>query len=143
MASEEAVSDEERWIEAVTRMIQLTQSGELEWRIGENYGPGRGDPTTPPYVTEYKDTIYRLQGRWVKTEVTETYAMRMLRNLAVHGPVPHRTPRLDGEVVRLEMIDPQGRSLYRVPNVSPIRNLLYAVQRQTADPEAALQDLLG
>ena len=140
MASDKTVSDRERWIDALARMIELTQSGELEWHIGENDGPGRGDPTTPPYVTEYKDTIYRLQGRRVKTEVVETYADRMLSKFRIHAAA---LPRPDGEAIRLEMIDAQGRSLYRVPNVSPIRDLLYAVQRQTADPEAALQDLLG
>lgn len=139
MASEKATSDGERWIEAVTRMIELTQSGELEWQIGESYGPERGDPTTPPYVAEYKDRRYRIQGRWVRTSTHQTV---VLNDIAKWFKAESSPPR-DGEAVRLEMIDNRGRTLYRVPSVGPVRDLLYAVQRQTADPDAALQDLLG
>ena len=139
MASEKATSDRERWIDAVTRMIELTQSGELEWEIGERYGPGRGDPTTPPYVAEYKDRLYRLQGRWVRTNTHNTV---VLNDIAKWLKAESSPPR-DGEAVRLEMIDNRGRTRYQVPSVGPVRDLLHAVQRQTADPEAALQDLLG
>jgi hypothetical protein len=139
MAEEKVASERERWIDAVARMIELTQSGVIEWEIGETYGPGRGDPTTPPYVAEYKDTFYRLQGRWVKAQDPETYLNSAMRNFLTHN-LPR--PR-DGEVVRLDIIDRMGRSLYRVPSVDPIRDLLKAVQRQTANPEGALQDLLG
>ena len=138
-SSEKTPSERERWTEAVGRMIELTQSKELEWRAGDEYGPGRGDPTTPPYIAVYKGTIYRLQGRWVKVEDPDTSLSRALRNFSVHAVT---VPR-DGESVRLEIIDEQGHSLYRVPVVSPVRDLLRAVQRQTADPERALQDLLG
>jgi hypothetical protein len=65
-------------------------------------------------------------------------------NDALKNFLIHRIPLArDGEVVRLDIIDSMGRTLYRVPSVAPIRDLLKAVQRQTANPEGALQDLLG
>jgi hypothetical protein len=139
-SSEKTPSETERWTEAVGRMIELTQSGELEWNAGGEYGPGRGDPITPPYLAEYKGTLYRLQGRWVKVEDAGTPLSRTLRNFTVHAVTPPR----DGESVRLEIIDEQGHSLYPIPVASSVRrDLLRTVQRQTANPERALQDLLG
>ncbi len=139
MASEKSASDRERWIDAVARMIELTQSGELEWEIGERYGTGRGDPTTPPYVAEYKNRMYRLQGRWVRSGSNTIVLNDLAKWFIKSQPVQPR----DGEAVRLEMIDKQGRTLYRIPSVGPVRDLLNAVQRQTTDPDEALQDLLG
>jgi hypothetical protein len=144
-SSEKTLSETERWTEAVGRMIELTQSGELEWKAGDDYGPGWGDPTTPPYIAVYKGTIYRLQGSWVKVEDVDTPLGRALRNLTVHTTGWMSTGRVsrDGESVRLEIIDKQGHSLYRIPVVSPVHDLLRTVQRQTANPERALEDLLG
>jgi hypothetical protein len=139
-SSEKTPSETERWTEAVGRMIELTQSGELEWKAGDDYGPGWGDSTTPPYIAAYKGTMYRLQGRWVKVEDVDTPLSRTLRNLTAH--TTRRVSR-DGESVRLEIIDRQGHSLYRIPVVNPVHDLLRAVQRQTANPERALLDLLG
>jgi len=131
--SEQAGSEEARWIDAVTRMIELTQSEELRWEMGDNSAPGRGDPTTPPYHATYKSRTYRLQGRWVEA-VSNPFMPTVLRQLAGQ-------PR-DREAIALDIVDHEGRSLYRVPNVSPVRDLLKAVQRQTADPNAAIRDLL-
>src|SRR5215211_3441026 len=104
-SSEKTPSERERWTEAVGRMIELTQSRELEWRAGDEYGPGWGDPTTPPYIAVYKGTIYRLQGRWVKVEDTDTLLSSTLRNFSGHVTTPRAR---DGESVRLEIIDEQG-----------------------------------
>jgi hypothetical protein len=149
MASEGSPRSEiDRWIEAITRMIQLTQSEELEWRIGERYSPGRGDPTTPPYVAKYKNRWYRLEARWVRSSPPSSPAGDLLKRYETILPMwarnrrTHGSSSFEGEVVSLELIDAQGRTLYRVPSVSPIRDLLNAVQRQTADLEGALQDLL-
>jgi hypothetical protein len=134
---EKATSEEELWIDAIARMIELTQNGEIKWEPGENPAPGRGDLTTPPYFAVYKDRTYRLQGRWVEstTTVPNPFLPDTLRKFLGQ-------PR-DREAITLDMVDREGRSLYRVPSVSPIRDLLNAVQRQTADPDAAIRDLLG
>lgn len=131
---EQTSSEEARWIDAVARMIELTQSEELRWELGDSPAPGRGDPTTPPYYARYKGRMYRLQGRWVEALPTP-FMPAVLRQFAGQ-------PR-DREAVALDMVDHGGRSLYRIPNVSPVRDLLKAVQRQTADPNAAIQDLLS
>src|SRR5215211_8310005 len=98
-SSEKTPSETERWTEAVGRMIELTQSEELEWKAGDDYSPGWGAPTTPPYIAVYKGTIYRLQGRWVKVEDADTPVdtplSRALRNLTVNttGRVSRRVSR--------------------------------------------------
>lgn len=140
MATErdKATSEEQLWIDAIARMIELTQNGEIQWEPGENPAPGRGDLITPPYYADYKDRRYRLQGRWVEASTStpsDVFLPDVLRRIA-------KLPR-DREAITLEMVDSRGRSLYRVPSVSPIRDLLNAVQRQTADPDAAIRDLLG
>jgi hypothetical protein len=150
MASEGTPRSEiERWIEAVTRLIQLTQSGELEWRIGESYSAGRGEATTPPYIAKYKSHLYRLQGRWVRSSPSTSPAgdlIKLYRSIlptwAGRSSTTRGSSSFEGEVVSLELIDAEGRTLYRVPSVPPIRDLLNAVQRQTADSEGALQELL-
>jgi hypothetical protein len=134
---EKATSEEEQWINAITRMIELTQSKVLEWELGDSPAPGRGDPTTPPYYAHYKGRTYRLQGRWVEARPNPLDTLLPSVVTTIVGQ-----PR-DREAITLEMVDSRGRSLYRVPSVSPLRDLLNAVQKQTADPDAALKDLLG
>lgn len=127
---DKATSEEERWINAITRMIEFTHNKELEWELGEDSpAPGRGDPTTPPYRADYKGRTYMLQGRWVQARSNPF--------------TPYSFAPKDKEAITLDIVDARGRSLYRVPSVSPLRDLLNAVQRQTADPNAAIQDLLS
>ncbi len=124
-----AENDRDRWIDAISRMIELTQSGELRWRVGQGSAPELGEPITPPYYAEYGDKTFRLQSHLHKMEFWENVAL------------PRR--RRDEEMVTLELVNAEGRRLYRVPQVGPLRDLLREAQRQSADPDAVLDDLLG
>jgi hypothetical protein len=54
-SDETAPSEKERWIDAVARLIELTQNGEVQWHIGGSTTPGGGELTTPPYYADYKN----------------------------------------------------------------------------------------
>jgi hypothetical protein len=82
-------------------------------------------------------TIDRLEERWVKAPPPTSLAEQMLRTF----PFRPNTPR-DYRNVSLDLVDMQGRSLYSVPHVSPLWDLLRIVQKQTAADDA-LNELLG
>lgn len=133
MSSEEAPSDRDLWIDAVTRMIELTQSGEMQWKAGRRSAPGRGELTTPPYYATYKNRNYKLEQRWV--EAPQPSSMQQFLEAFGVGAAKDRY------VVELDLVDEDGLSLYSVPSVSPLRDLLGAVQKRTA-ADGALRDLL-
>jgi hypothetical protein len=134
--AETAPSERDQWIDAVARLIELTQNGELQWRVGGRTTPGLGEPTTPPYFADYKKHRYKLEERWVKAP-PPTYAEEMFRSFRLR-----RNPPKDRFIVTLDLVDGHGRSLYSVPYVTPLWDLLSIVQKQTAAADA-LHDLLG
>lgn len=131
----DAPSERDQWTEAVIRMIELTQSGEIQWRVGRKAAPGRGELTTPPYYADYKNRHYKLEERWIEAPRPTTMEQFLERFSAV-------APRRDRHVVNLDLVNVNDLSLYSVPDVSPLWDLLKAVQKQTAADDA-LRDLLG
>lgn len=132
--AQDSPNAEEQWIDAVTKLIELTQNGDLRWRVGGRRTPGRGEPTTPPYYANYKKHTYKLEERLVKTP-RPTGMDQFLRAFS-------SAAQKDRYVVSLDLVDDNGLSLYPVPDVSPIGDLLDVVQKQTAGDDA-LRDLLG
>ena len=134
-SAETAPSDKERWIDAIARLIELTQNGELDWSVGGRTTPGRGEPITPPYFAHYKNHRYKLEELWVKSPPPALSRMLL--------PSWFRpTSGGDYHIITLDLVDLHGRSLYSVPYVSPMWDLLRIVQKKTA-AEDALNDLLG
>jgi hypothetical protein len=131
--SRKVPSEKEQWIDAVARLIELTQNGELNWRVGRRRTPGRGEPTTPPYYADYKKHTYKLEERWVEAPRPTTMD-QFLRAFSSAAPK-------DRHVVTLDLVDDHGLSLYSVPSISPLWDLLSVVQKQTAADDA-LHDLL-
>lgn len=130
---EEARSDADLWIDAITRMIQLTQSGEMQWKAGRAASPGTGEVTTPPYFATHKGRTYRLEERFVKASRPRNMG-QFLEAFGVGAPK-------DRYVVDLDLVDEDGLSLYSVPRVSPLRDLMDTVQKHTT-ADGALRDLL-
>jgi hypothetical protein len=136
VSAKDAPSERDRWIDAVARLIELTQNGEMEWRPGVRQTPGRGEPTTPPYFADYKNHRYKLEETWVKAP------RRGFSEEVLDSMNPFASPPKDRHVVSLDLVDERGLSLYSVPTVSPLWDLLRIVQKQTAADDA-LQELLG
>ena len=127
-------NERDKWTDAVIRMIELTQSGELQWHVGRKASPGKGELTTPPYYATYKNRRYKLEERWV--EAPRLTAMeQLIEGLSM-------IPRRDHRAVTLDLVNDNDLSLFSVPSVGPLRDLLKAVQKQTAADDA-LHDLLG
>jgi hypothetical protein len=139
LPDKEPRSERDLWLEAVFSMIELTQNGEIQWRVGSELLPGQGQPTTPPYYADYKTQTYRLEERWIPAPLPtlEEQMLRPFRTLSGNKPPPRGT-----YVVSLDVVDRHGLSLFSVPYVAPLRDLLNAVQKQTA-ADKALNDLLG
>lgn len=129
----ESLNDRDRWLDAVIRMIELTQSGDIEWTVGGKSAPGEGRLTTPPYYTEYRGKTYKLEERLIEAQRPTT----MPQFLRAFG-----SSERDYRVVNLDLVGPNGLSLYSVPDVSALGDLLDTVQKQTAADDA-LHDLLS
>jgi hypothetical protein len=107
-------SEADQWIDAVAKLIELTQNGEMQWRVGGRRTPSSGEPTTPAYYANY----------------------------GKHTRAFGSGAQKDRYDVNLDLVDENGLSLYRVPNISPVSDLFDIVQKQTAGDEA-LNELLG
>jgi hypothetical protein len=136
----EARSERDLWLEAVLNMIELTQNGEIQWRIGRELLQGYGDPTTPPYYAHYKSQTYRLEKRWIPAS-PPTPAEQILRSFQTTLRGSRKRPS-GHYVVSLDVVDTHGLSLFAFPYVNPLWDLLTVVQKQTA-ADKALHDLLG
>jgi hypothetical protein len=127
-------SEADQWIDAVAKLIELTQNGEMQWRVGGRRTPSSGEPTTPAYYANYGKHTYMLEERFVKAP-RPTGMDQFLRAFGSGA----QKDRYD---VNLDLVDENGLSLYRVPNISPVSDLFDIVQKQTAGDEA-LNELLG
>jgi hypothetical protein len=135
----EVRSERDLWLEAVINMIELTQNGEIQWRAGRELLQGQGEPATPPYYADYKTQTYRLEKRWIPASLPTT-AEQIIRRFQ---PLSGTRKRSSGQyVVSLDVVDAHGLSLFAIPYVNPLWDLLTAVQKQTA-ADNALKDLLG
>ncbi len=121
----------EQTIEAVSRLIELTQSEEMVWTPGDDAPARIGRPYTPPYYGEYKDRRWRIQG-----EIREKSVVGRTWTAGLGGD--DRFKR-----VVLELVDDENRVLFELPDVPNLHSLLREVQRQSAKPNEVLEELLG
>jgi hypothetical protein len=108
-----------RWIDAITKLIELTQTGKLVWtRATDEYIPKHRKLTTVVFIANYNDKLLRLYG-------AEPYAQHW-----------------NTEDVILEFITPDGNTLWQFPETSAINSLLYAVQYRFAGVNEFLNEIL-
>ena len=112
----------DQWVDAVAKLTELTQNGQLEWTVDHNFETAGA--MSPAYTTTYKDRPLRLQKRRVTDE--ESWGRTQTRDAFV-----------------LEFVAPSGDTLWTVPGIDAIEDLFSAVQYQTAGVKDFLSDILA
>lgn len=134
-------------VEAIARLIRLTQEGQVKWVIA---GP-RGDlqnrdgfEVTFVFATKYKERRLRLYGYRRKVEDPGPFGVRYLNLSSFSGVsvTKERTYPYWEDGVRLELSDLDGHSLWAFPENSTIYDLLRAVRYQVAEVKEFLDDVL-
>jgi len=119
----EEKKEKNRWLDAVTRMIELTQQGKLQWSVEYIPAPDDRDRTIVAFRTRYKDKLISLFKGTVKLEDDA-----ITRG---SGMFPETRPTWATKIV-LEFVNSDGETLWRFPEVDALTDLLSAVQYQVA-----------
>lgn len=123
-----------RWLDAVTRLIKLTQQGRLKWiAVTAPITAEFNERITPVFQTRYKDKTMRLYA--IKTTVPQS-----LRH--TYHALGYEPSNSGNEVV-LEFVNDEGLRIWKVPEVNALRDLLAAVQYQAAEVNNFLNDILN
>lgn len=109
-------SERNQWLDVITRLIKLTQKGELEWWEAGNMSPNDSSRTTAVFIANYKGKLLRLYATKQGFEQSDL-------------PV-------------LEFITETGTSLWQFPDVDALSDLLSAVQYRVAKIPEFLADIL-
>jgi hypothetical protein len=129
-------NEKNKWIDAVAKMIKLTQDGTLLWTAEPASESMKHDPDDRIMVVfrgSYKGTYLRLYRRTYKTTHP---AMGIL------GALGSEETNWRSQVI-LDLVDRTGLILWTYPQVSPLDDLLSAVQYQAAGVKDFLDDLLS
>jgi hypothetical protein len=126
-----------RLSDAVTRMIELTQQGRLEWRAAiSSEMPEDEDRVTAVYITEFNGRKLRLYGD--RIEVSRNESLSSAIQALAGMPAPTEEWRT---IAVLEFINDEGISLWRFPFSGAISDLLDAVQYRVAGVNEFLAEI--
>lgn len=124
----EEKKEKNKWLDAITRMIVLTQQGKLRWTTEPWVPkPPTEDVTSPVFYADFKNRIMRLY----KTQVS--------RDRVMSGMFPEM-PAWRERII-LEFVTSEGASLWEFPEVSPLSDLFDAVQYQAAGVSEFLDEI--
>jgi len=128
--------DRNRWIEAVVKLIELTQDGKLVWQAQEppfSFSKRPDSRVEVVFVCKHADRNLRLYEKLVQEEV-EDFDENEMR------PVT----RIEWQKrVVLEFIDDNGNALWAFPSLNVINDLAATVQYHAAGVRDFLAELLA
>lgn len=137
------MSEKDKWVDAVTKLIQLTQEGKLRWEAKPPSDPLKvkpDDKIEAVFVARHKGKALRLYRRLHKEVYRSTPLETILPN--VYG---RRSPGEEywTSTIVLEFFDPvEGISLWSFPRVNVLDDLVSTVRYQVAGVKDFLNDLL-
>lgn len=138
------MSNDTKWIEAVTKINELTQTGQLKWEARKNTQQpikivgglighsGTFEPVGTAFVALYKDKVLRIsKSRFKKSD-----------DFGLSGGL------LDAyyssnEKYLLEILDSNENELLKVPVEVGLNDLYQSIQYQIADVDGILNSLLS
>lgn len=129
-------TEKNKWVDAVAKLIKLTQEGELKWTIDEPPVSFAKRPNTRVevvFIATHGEKSLRLYERRFQEEFIDFDEFEM-------RPVPKTEWR---KAVVLEFIDDNGNSLWAFPSVEALNDLMSAVQYQAAGVKDFLTELLA
>ena len=117
----------DKWIDAVAKIIKLTQEGKIIWKTAEPHSTPSYETIRISFVTDYKDHVLRLYEKDVKHT----------------GPaIGLAGGYVETETV-LEMVDQDGVGIWAFPSTSAIENLMSAVRFQVSRANDFINDILS
>jgi len=124
----------DKFVEAVTKLIKLTQEGKIEWRSANLV---RDDiKVESVFTAEYKDRLLRIYKYVYKVEKPSPFYISP--NIFSYKK---ETPYWETSVT-LEFIDRNGLSLWKFPYTNALYDLLQAVQYQVAGVDEFLDEII-
>jgi hypothetical protein len=140
MASKETDRD----LQAMLKLIELTQTGIIEWEVSKPWGDLKENDDTQyssVFVATYAAKKLRLFRRSRRIDRPSMYdiASAVAVNLFDREK---KYPYWQTDVV-LQVTDNSGASLWEFPNKSALHDLLAAVRKQASGVDELIDDLLG
>ena len=125
----EKKTEKRKWVDAVTRMIELTQQGEMQWVPTPPNGISeKENRTSAVFRSSYKDKKLRIYER----KVQERQLVDDDGGLASLALLRPKYQYVWVSQIVLEFIDGNGNTLWTFPRIGALRDLLSAVQYQAA-----------
>lgn len=136
-------SEQNKWSDAVAKLIKLTQDREVMWRTAtqlESDIDSKDNLQGVVYVADQKNRTLRLY----KLRFKEERSKEDIYSLGAILSRPSKQPDfILVEVAKLELIDYQGNTLFTFPQVSGLKDLYSSVSYQVAGVEEFLNELLS
>lgn len=133
--------EENKWIEAISKLIKLTQKGKLEWKTasGMEFPESKTDNEKiySVFVTTYNDKNLRIYKRTYLTRV------RTLRSALQLGLGPRETEDKWVTKVILEIVNDIWKAAWTFPDEEIQDDLLAAVEYQVAGVKEFLEDIFS
>jgi hypothetical protein len=127
--------EKDKWVSFVSKLLEFTQKRHIRWQISNDLHFLPADErATHAYLAEFMDKKLRLYRFQHRIDDDRWFSQRMLRDAL--GISMQRDRGESGhwvERTKLEIVDDSGLSLFEVPGVVGIGDLLTAVRYQTAD----------
>jgi hypothetical protein len=129
-----------KYTEALAKLAALTQENRIIWELDTDFEDSRDDIIRETaFRSIHKGKNLRIYRQRFKTFLGEA-ARLMAQMQSVSGSVPEE--RWVTEVV-LEIISPEGASLWRFPTLPVLKDLFLAVTYQAAKVGDFLDDILN
>ena len=131
----------DKFVEAVTKLIRLTQAGDLKWSAAQtDRDISREDlKIESVFVTRYKDRILRLSK--YSYMIQEPGLYDLLSSHTYYAAGKPKYPYWQSSIT-LEFIDDDGRTLWTFPYTKALNDLLEAVKYQVAGVDQFLKEIL-
>lgn len=129
--------DRNRWVDAVTRMIELTQQGKMHWQVVDSPDKSKDDEhrTSAAFRANLNGRLLRLYQKKVQEST--------LASEGLHSLLRPKFETIWRTKVVLEFINAEGATLWAFPYVEALGDLLTAVQYQVAGVNDFLDNLFG
>lgn len=135
------LSEKDKVIEFVAKLIQLTQDAKINWVVMEPRANLKRHPEFPVdlvYTTIYKE---KRLGLYQQRAEYYTFGAMLSRSFGTSGYSGYSPTTRLGTI--LEMIDDGGNCLWTFQEVSGLNDLYSAVQYQVAGVKGYLDSVLG
>lgn len=129
-------TEKNKWVDAVAKLIKLTQEGELKWTIDDppsHFSKRPNARVEVVFVAKYGEKRLRLYEKRFQEEFVDFDEFEM-----------RAVPKVEWrKTANLEFIDENGNSLWGFPSVEALNDLISAVQYQVAGVKDFLTELLA